>query len=433
MINNDTIQEGGRHVDGKKKYRLLLLLFLVIDIILIFSFLYIKLEKRIPDKLYMYENQQEEFEFSLPLEASMEKGTTQVISNQTKQIKQNIIFNFGEPFSLYAQEKGSYNIRLKLFGILPLHSISLNVIDEQELYPGGEVIGIKIDTKGLLILGTGAIVSMNGQSVEPAKNIVQTGDYIEKINGVKVENKEELIKELERLKDSKVILQLKRGEEVVKVLIRAVETEKNNFKLGIWVRDDTQGIGTLTYITKEGKFGALGHGINDIDTGSLMEIKDGYVCEAGIFKIVKGEKGQPGEITGYLKRGEENRLGVIESNTTFGIKGKLLVDPNKNDNAYPIALKQQVKVGKAYIRCQLEGKVEQYEIEIQKINVNNRNKDMVLRITDKKLLQLTNGIVQGMSGSPIIQNGKIVGAVTHVFVNDPTKGYGVFIENMLEE
>jgi len=418
-------------VDGKKKYRIVLLLFLLIDIVLIMFFLYMKLEKRIPDKLYMYEEQEEKFEFSLPLEASMKKGTTQVIANQTKQIKQNIIFNFGEPFSLYAKEKGSYHIGLKLFGIFPVHSIALNVIEEQELYPGGQVVGIKIDTNGLLVLGTGTVVSNNGESEEPAKNIVQSGDYIEKINGKKVENKEELVQQLEQLSNEKVILELKRGEEIVKVLINAIETERNHYKLGIWVRDDTQGIGTLTYTTKDGEFGALGHGINDVDTGTLMEIKDGYLCEAGIFKIKKGQKGNPGEITGYLKKGEENRLGKIQSNTAFGIKGKLLPGKNFEKKAYPIALRQQVKTGKAYIRCQLTDKVEEYEIKINKININNKNRDMVLQITDERLLQLTNGIVQGMSGSPIIQKGKIVGAVTHVFVNEPAKGYGVFVENMI--
>lgn len=418
-------------MDNKKKYRIILTFVLIIDIILLFSLLYVKVQKKIPERLYLYEKESQDFDFSLPMKASLQQGSATVICNQTKQVENNIAFDFGEPFSLYSQEKGSCSISVKFLGLIPVRQISVNVIEKKQVHPGGETIGIKIDTNGILVLGTGTITGRDGQQHEPAKNIVQSGDYIYKINNVNVSTKEELSSELGKITKKKVIITVKREEEPLDLSINAVETEEG-YKLGIWVRDDTQGIGTLTYYDDNGNFAALGHGISDIDTGTTMNVKDGYICNAGIYQIVKGSKGKPGEISGYLKKDEKNRLGTIFKNSRYGIRGTLFEDTNFKTDTLSISLKQEIEKGNAEILCQVNGQVEQYQIKIEKINLNEKEKGLVLHVVDSKLLSITGGIIQGMSGSPIIQNGKLIGAVTHVFVNDPTRGYGIFIENMLE-
>lgn len=418
-------------MDNKKKYRIMLAFVLIVDIILLFSLLYVKVQKKIPERLYLYEKESQDFDFSLPMKASLQQGSATVICDQTKRVENNIAFDFGEPFSLYSQEKGSCSISVKFLGFIPVKQISVNVIEKKQVHVGGETIGIKIDTNGILVLGTGAITGKDGQQHEPAKNIIQSGDYIYKINHTEISTKEDLSSQLKQINQKKVIITVKRGEEFLDLSINAVDTE-DGYKLGIWVRDDTQGIGTLTYYDDDGNFAALGHGISDIDTGTTMNVKDGYICNAAIYQIVKGSKGKPGEISGYLKKDDENRLGTISKNSKYGIRGTLYENTNFETETLNIGLKQEIKKGNAEILCQVNGQVERYQIKIEKININEKEKGLVLHVVDSKLLNITGGIIQGMSGSPIIQNGKLIGAVTHVFVNDPTRGYGIFIENMLE-
>ena len=214
-----------------------------------------------------------------------------------------------------------------------------------------------------------------------------------------------------------------------------VETEDGSYKLGIWVRDNIQGIGTLTYVEPNGTFGALGHGISDADTGERLEISDGDLYRADILSIRKGTAGTPGELRGVINYREENRIGTICGNSQYGIRGQM--EPGKYTESMkkiPTGLKQEIQTGKAEIRCDIGDGIREYQCEILEIDSNARdtNKCFVLRITDDDLLSRTGGIVQGMSGSPVLQNGKLIGAITHVFVNDPTKGYGIFIENMME-
>ena len=419
----------------KKRYRKALYVILILDIILLVILSFVRLQKKIPENIYLFQNRQEEFDFSLPIEANISEDNAEVICNSSEQVKDNIVFSFEEPFSLCSQKKGSYDICLKLFGILPIRDINVKVIEQKKVIPSGETIGIEVNTNGIMVLGTGKITGMDGVAYEPAKNIVNTGDYIQKINHINITTKEDMVYQLSKISDKKVILTIERNEKTIEVVVPAVETKKGEYKLGIWVRDDTQGIGTLTYITEDRTYGALGHGINDVDTGLLMDIKEGSIYEAGIYRIVKGEKGTPGEIAGYIKKSSESKLGTITKNTNSGIKGKYAGKDLNKKKALRVGLKQEVEEGKASILCQLGDGIKEYEINIEKINLNSQSssKGMVVRITDPKLLEKTNGIVQGMSGSPILQNGKIVGAVTHVFVNDPTKGYGIFIENMLEQ
>ncbi|NLJ95808.1 MAG: SpoIVB peptidase, partial [Clostridiales bacterium] len=234
-----------------------------------------------------------------------------------------------------------------------------------------------------------------------------------------------------------VRLKVRRNKEIITVKIAPVSTADGDYKIGAWIRDDTQGIGTLTFVSTNGYFGALGHGITDVDTGLLMEISKGSIFDAEILNIVKGKEGEPGELIGMIRQSEKYRIGTIVDNTYQGIFGTLNHKYKFDSEFKPtkIGFKQEVKLGKAYIRCMVEGSIVDYEIEIQKVDMSNSNhsKGLVIKITDERLLNTTGGIVQGMSGSPIIQNNKIIGAVTHVFIQDSTKGYGTFIENMVNK
>ena len=234
-----------------------------------------------------------------------------------------------------------------------------------------------------------------------------------------------------------MVLDIRRNEEVFQVKVQPVQTGLGEYKLGVWVRDNTQGIGMLTYITSDGQFGALGHGISDADTASLMDTSRGLLYDTKIMTVIKGEDGAPGELVGYIDYHAKNLWGRIDKNSEEGIFGVVNEQLKREATArpVPICLKQDIKTGPATILTSIEGEVKEYDAEILSVNLSekDKNKGMVLQVKDRDLLQKTGGIVQGMSGSPILQDGKIVGAVTHVFVKDPAKGYGVFIENMLQE
>lgn len=314
--------------------------------------------------------------------------------------------------------------------------VSAGTGSENLLIPGGMPIGIYMETDGVMVLGTDEIKSSDGSSTSPAKHLVKDGDYIVGIDEEEVENKQELIEVMQNLSKKTVILHLRRKMEYIDVKIHPAKDEEGKYKLGIWVRDNVQGLGTITFLNANSEFGALGHGIHDVDTSELLEISEGTLYETSIQNIKKGQNGSPGGMEGIIVYNHYNVLGSITSNTETGIYGKIdRVDKVfKNQEAYPAASKEEIKTGKAYIRCAVSGEVKDYEIQITKIDLRpgEVNKGIEIRVTDEELLRITGGIVQGMSGSPILQDGKIVGAVTHVFVQDSTKGYGIFIENMLE-
>ena len=301
---------------------------------------------------------------------------------------------------------------------------------------GGMPIGIYLETDGVLVLGTDSIEDQSGQEQSPAKHLVKEGDYITGINGNKVGTKKELLNELSKIEKSDVILNIRREKECIEVKVKPVMTKNLEYKLGIWIRDSVQGLGTVTYFTLDNKFGALGHGIHDSDTEELLEINKGLVYRTHILNIKKGIKGVPGGLEGMIVYTRNNILGTIKENTDIGIYGTISdVEKIANKkNTIQVGEKSEVKTGKAQILCYVTGAVEAYDIEIEKIERFSRdaNKSMVIEVVDEELLEITGGIVQGMSGSPIIQDGKLVGAVTHVLVNDPTRGYGIFIENMLD-
>ena len=233
-----------------------------------------------------------------------------------------------------------------------------------------------------------------------------------------------------------VTLDVKRNGETIPVSLNPVKDAEGKYKLGIWVRDDTQGIGTLTFVDAQGRYGALGHGISDVDTGELLSIHEGALYQAEILAIQKGSKGNPGELSGLIRYEPKNVIGSITANSKNGIYGNFTGENADNISLrqMPVAYKQELTVGPASILCCIGGQVEEYEAEITKIDMNHEdsNKSFVIQVTDQRLLEVTGGIVQGMSGSPVIQNGKLAGAVTHVFVQDSATGYGIFAETMLE-
>lgn len=307
---------------------------------------------------------------------------------------------------------------------------------EKLLIPGGMPIGIYLETEGVLVLGTDAITGEDGLNYEPAAHLVKQGDYIVGMDDETIKNKSELIECVNQLDHNDVILKIRREEQLIDVKMKAVKCGKDEYKLGIWVRDNAQGLGTVTFLNADSQFGALGHGIHDVDTNELLEISDGMLYSTSIKDIQKGEDGLPGGMEGIIIYNNYNILGSITENTEEGIFGKVdRVETLFSDEKPMEAAKlEEIKEGKATIRCAVDGTVREYEIRISKVDTGAKevNKRIVLEVTDEELLELTGGIVQGMSGSPIIQDDKIIGAVTHVFVHDPTKGYGIFIEDMLK-
>lgn len=320
---------------------------------------------------------------------------------------------------------------------VPEREVSTADIGVDTVLVGGMPTGIYMETDGVLVLDTQSIQGMNGQEREPAKNLVKAGDYIIGVNGEEVRDKKELTDSLLHLEDEEVVLELRRASEVVEVKLDAVECAAKEYKLGIWVRDNVQGLGTITFLTGDSRFGALGHGIHDADTGVLMDVNKGSLYKTSIRSVVKGKNGIPGSMEGLIVYNNYNQTGTVFKNTEAGIYGKIEKIDEVFEEQIPVevAKKEEIKEGDATIRCFLNGEVQEYDIRITDVQPDSRevNKGIVLQVIDSRLLEETGGIIQGMSGSPILQDGKLVGAVTHVFVNDPTKGYGIFAETMLEQ
>ncbi len=412
----------------RNKYRLAVLTAFLVSLACFIVFGYLALQRRIPDRIIVETGDEAPKLVSAPLDSLISEEVVQASAVQASNIPSG---------SLEKSTDGDYAIACSLFGVVPLKTVDVTEQNRVQLYPMGMPVGIYLKTEGVLVVGTAAIDGIDGSSYEPAKNIVQSGDYILRVDGKTVGTKEELAECISCCGGATLDLQVMRKSEVIDLAVTPVQTAENKYQAGIWVRNDTQGIGTMTYLDEDGSFGALGHGISDVDTSTLLTLKSGTLYKADILSIVKGAAGQPGELAGVIHYNDESVLGEITKNETNGIYGTVYSSAFFEDGqeTLPVAYKQEIHEGTATVICCLDGTRQEYEIEIEEINLNSGdvNKGMVIRITDPRLLELTGGIVQGMSGSPIIQNGRIVGAVTHVFVNDPTKGYGIFMENMLEQ
>ena len=302
---------------------------------------------------------------------------------------------------------------------------------------GGMPVGIYMETDGVMVLNTEKIEGIDGKEHEPAADVVESGDYITAVNHHEISGKADLLSAVDQIDGDDVVLTLRRGEDTMDRKISPIECEPGQYKLGIWVRDNVQGLGTITFLTEQSRFGALGHGISDTDTNMLMTIDSGRVYRTSIQDITKGYSGSPGTMEGIIVYNKYNILGTIDKNTETGIYGTIEKIDELFDEQIPIetASKGEIEIGDAKIRCYIDNEIKEYDIKVTDIDMTSSevNKGLVIQVTDPELLEKTGGIIQGMSGSPIIQNGKLIGAVTHVFVQDSTKGYGIFIENMLNQ
>ena len=410
----------------KRKIKVILLLF-----ILLFLYIYVASVTLVPNSIILMQGESlnlatlwgisiKENENSNPNIGEYKQNRT--IEAATKNIEDNSL-----------NETGKIDLSLNLLDKIPLKEISVNVIPKVKVIPLGNAIGLKLYTEGVLIVGMSEIEGKRPYELSGIKE----GDRIISIDDKKIETTEDLIETVNASKGKEVSIKYVRENSEEVTNITPVQTKQNEYKLGLWVRDAAAGVGTASfYIPSTGMFASLGHGITDIDTGDLITISNGELVSTNIVSIQKGEKGKPGEIKGSIEGA--SKIGEVYKNTSFGIFGKV---SNKNslkitEDEMEILNRDEIKKGKAQIICELEdGKKEYYDIEIQRIyTANNKdNKSMLIKITDERLLEKTGGIIQGMSGSPIIQNGKFVGAVTHVLVNDPTTGYGVFADMMIKQ
>ncbi len=346
---------------------------------------------------------------------------------------QKLDFRWGITASASTENTGSFDCRVKLFNCIPIKTVSVSVTEACYVIPSGEAIGVKVHTEGILVVGMSEVLGEDDRIYEPAKKAgINVGDRIMAVDGEEILGTRDFSDKVNDCK-GRFILKVIRNDNVMEIPVEAVfSSQTKNYKLGLWVRDSAAGIGTLTFYNPQNScFAALGHGICDSDTKDIMTVKRGSITECKIRRAEKGEKGTPGELIGDFSAKE---IGEVISNTPIGIYGNSYNIPKTE--AVKVASRFEVEEGKAQVMCDIDGEgPKKYEIEITKVSKSPKitNKDFVIKVTDARLLDKTGGIVQGMSGSPIIQSGELVGAVTHVFVNDPARGYGIFAENMLAE
>lgn len=386
-------------------------------------------------KIVKGENKNLDISFPFFLDISQQKeNVVEASYNEAEHIR------LKKSYQLNGIDAGEAEMQLKLLGFIPIKNYNVNVINRPELIPGGNAIGVRLNTRGVLVVAVTDVIDTKGQRTSPARDAgLKVGDSIIEINGIKVQDAEHVVSILNDIKETNVKIVVQRNKVEFVTSAKPVQSIQDNcYRLGIWVRDKTSGIGTMTYYNKDTKeFGALGHGIVDMDTGGLLSVEKGKIMNARISKVEQGKKGTPGEIRGVFYE-TNNLLGDISINSPYGIYGTIQENnlSSIQNKPIPIGFKEEVKIGKAHILTTIDdNKIEKFEIEIVKIQPQLKadQKSMVVKITDKRLLDKTGGIVQGMSGSPIIQDDKLIGAITHVFVNDPTKGYGIYIEWMLEQ
>lgn len=367
------------------------------------------------------------------------------ISENYKLVKGETL-NLGSALPITAEYKGSrqsisnthnvgdsFDVDLKLFGVIPFSSTTVEVVDEMYVAVLGNPFGMKIYTDGVLVIELSNVLS-DGKNKSPAKKAgLQVGDYIKKANGVHITTNEDLSEVVMNSGGAEIELEILRDKKTLFLKLNPVKSDEDGlYHAGAWVRDSSAGIGTLTFYSPLTNIVCgLGHGICDSDTGELLELMSGELVEASIVSIVKGANGSPGELKGKFGY---NIISDINLNNDSGVYGTMREGLN-NATLTEVALKQEVKDGTAQILCTVDDntpKLYSCEISLRVSNFRKPTQNLVVKITDKELLSKTGGIVQGMSGSPILQDGKLVGALTHVLVDDCTSGYGIFAENMLE-
>ena len=432
----------------KKIYRGCLWTALVLTVFTLCLLWLLGVYRKIPDNIKLRRGEEQVIDIGVPVEGIIKKtdsalwereqenGVPVTGGRESNIPADSIRIDLREPVTMKAEKEETYRMELKLFGIIPFKQVGVQVIEDKMLTPVGLPIGIYLKTEGVMVIGIGDFKTPDRTTVSPAAFLLKTGDYIVAVDGEEVTDKKQFISMVENSGGNKMTLTVRREDETMDIAVIPEKNTAGEYKIGIWVRDNAQGIGTMTFIDSEGNFGALGHGISDVDAGITMEVKSGTLYETRIIAVRKGEKGNPGEMTGMIEYSERNILGEITENSNQGIYGvcnekmleKITAEPMK------IALRQEVETGDAKILCTIGSETAYYDIQIREMyqDASHKNKEMVLEVTDPELIRKTGGIVQGMSGAPIIQNGRLVGTVTHVLVNEPTKGYGIFIESMID-
>ncbi len=380
----------------------------------------------VPSQVRLTTQREQQMHFKVPASASIETGQGRMEAALYRPV----------PMKTGISE-ATYQMDVKLLGLIPLKSVEIQVMGERNVSAAGFPIGIFLKTKGVMVVGVGSFNDSDGAVREPSKNRLAEGDYILSYNDVEVTGKKQFMSLLAENQGTEVLLGIERDGVYLEERVTPAKNQNGEYKMGIWIRDNAQGVGTLTFVDGEGNFGALGHGITDSDTGELMELGRGSLYGTKIVAVRKGADGVPGELTGMIEYDDKNVIGEITRNTPYGIFGRLDLEKLKESGIYletqEVGFKQDIHPGKATMISTINDEMKEYEIEITAIHMGNDggNKGLELLVTDDELLSLTGGIVQGMSGSPILQDGKVVGAVTHVLVNAPEKGYGIFIEEML--
>lgn len=399
---------------------------IILIIILLVVYIYVVSIQAIPDNIVIFEGENIGLRTIFGLKADLvdNKEVIETLSNSQSKV---------------INDTGKKNVKLSLFENIFVKDVTVDVLPKTTVIPVGSVAGIKLYTSGVLVVGMSEIEGIDNKKYKPYENTgIEEGDTIISINNENIATTEDLVNNVNLSEGKSIKVGYKHNEKAQECSITPIQTSNNEYKLGLWVRDSEAGVGTVSfYESLTQSFGALGHGITDIDTEQLIDISSGEFVTTKILNIVKGESGNPGRIQGTIDN--QKNIGTIYKNTKFGVYGKVDNISSltlSSSNEMEVALRDEIKVGKAKIMCSTEnGKIEEYEIEIEKIYKENNynNKSMLIKITDERLLEKTGGIIQGMSGSPIIQNGKFIGAVTHVLVNNPTEGYGVFGDIMIKE
>ncbi len=346
----------------------------------------------------------------------------------------------GGSVGIDAVREGHVSLDFLLFGLVPIKHLAVDVVPEVNVSLGGQSIGVLLHAEGVMVVGFAPVVADNGDVFYPAREGgIEKGDLILKVNGRKVGDEDGAVQLIDYFgrQGEPVVLEVKRGNRVLQRSVSPVLCrDTGRYRIGLYIRDVAAGVGTLTfYDIVSGTFGALGHVITDTESNRPLNISDGRIVMANVTGVQPGRSGRPGEKVGTFTD-ESDVIGTIGKNTEFGIFGKLNIKPGADNGVIPMALMREVRRGPAEIYTVIEGqRVERFTVEIERVSTQDRpdTKGLIIRVTDPRLLRKTGGIVQGMSGSPIVQDGRLVGAVTHVFVNDPTRGYGVFAEWMLIE
>ena len=370
----------------------------------------------LPDALTLTSGQKFVVQTGLPMLAASDGGAVSVLASQDERV------------TISAEAGGQTSVTFSLLGLIPVHEPRVNVVEERTLIPGGQAVGVALKTRGVLVVSDAA----KGRAL-------RAGDVILSADGKNVESTKALSEQVGTAQTDTVRLEVLRGGQTITVDAQAEpDPSDGRRKLGVWVRDSTAGVGTLTYIDPANQaYGALGHAIVDADTGRLLAAREGAILHASIVGVTKGQSGKAGELKGnFLKAGEQ--IGSLMENCEYGIYGVL--DDMPENLLYPQGLRagarSAVHTGAASIIATVDADgPQEYGVEIVRCFAQSEpsQKGMILRVTDERLLEKTGGIVQGMSGSPILQDGRIIGAVTHVYLSDATQGYGMYIEWMLEK